>query len=173
MKRTRDVIGLPVIGVQTGKQVGVIKDVLLDDEWQVQAFVLSDGYWFQDATGVGWDSVVAVGDDAVTIKQEELIGPLDAAGSWRLLLGGSRRIKGLPLLTVNGHQLGVVDDVYLDGESGRKVIGYEVTEGFISDLKEGRKWLPMPESVKVGEDALIVPVHASEALEEIFVPKEE
>ncbi|SDD00792.1 Uncharacterized protein YrrD, contains PRC-barrel domain [Paenibacillus sp. UNCCL117] len=173
LKRTRDVIGLPVICVQTGKQVGAIKDVLLDDEWQVRAFILSDGHWFQEANCVEWEGVVAIGDDAVTIEREDLIKPLEAEESWRLLLGGSRRIKGLPLLTVNGNQLGFVDDVYLDGESGRKVIGYEVTEGFISDLKEGRKWLPMPDSVKVGEDALIVPVHASEALEEIFVPKEE
>lgn len=74
---------------------------------------------------------------------------------------------------MNGQQLGVVEDVYLDAKTGKKVIGYELTEGFISDLKEGRKWLPMPDSVKVGEDALIVPVRASEALEEIFVPKEE
>ncbi|UUZ89394.1 PRC-barrel domain-containing protein [Paenibacillus sp. P25] len=88
-------------------------------------------------------------------------------------LSGDHQVKGLPVITVNGQQLGVIEDVYLETNWGKQVIGYELTEGFISDLKEGRKWSPMPESVTVGEDAVIVPVHASEALEEIFVPKEE
>ncbi|MED4603548.1 PRC-barrel domain-containing protein [Paenibacillus validus] len=173
MRRTRDVIGLPVICVHTGKQVGEVTDLLLDEDWQVQAFLLGAGHWFQEATCVEWEDVIALGEDAVTIKREDAIKPLEAKNTWKLLLGGRHRIKGLPLLTVNGQQLGVVEDVYLDAKTGKKVIGYELTEGFISDLKEGRKWLPMPDSVKVGEDALIVPVRASEALEEIFVPKEE
>jgi len=173
VRRTRDVIGLPVICVHTGKQVGEVTDLLLDEDWQVQAFLLGAGHWFQEATCVEWEDVIALGEDAVTIKREDAIKPLEAKNTWKLLLGGRHRIKGLPLLTVNGQQLGVVEDVYLDAKTGKKVIGYELTEGFISDLKEGRKWLPMPDSVKVGEDALIVPVRASEALEEIFVPKEE
>lgn len=173
VKRTRDVIGLPVICVQTGKQIGQVTDLLLNEDWQVQAFLLGAAYWFQEATCVVWEDIIALGEDAVTVEREDVIKPFEAKSTWQLLLGGSRRIKGLPLLTVNGQQLGVVEDVYLDAKLGKNVIGYELTEGFISDLKEGRKWLPMPDSVKVGEDALIVPVHASEALEEIFVPKEE
>ncbi|MOA67251.1 hypothetical protein D3C78_1943430 [compost metagenome] len=56
---------------------------------------------------------------------------------------------------------------------GRQIIGYEISEGFISDLKEGRKWLPMPEKVTIGEDAVIVPIHCIEEVDELFVSREE
>ncbi|MCZ8514645.1 PRC-barrel domain-containing protein [Paenibacillus filicis] len=174
MKRARDIIGLPVLCVQSGKQSGIVKDMLIGSDWNAVALLLETKSWFSEVTCIEWDDIVAVGDDAVTIDSEEVIRPLEACTKAGVgLLSGDSQVRGLPVITVNGQQLGVIEDVYLDPDRGKQVIGYELTEGFISDLKEGRKWLPMPESVRVGEDAVIVPVHASEALEEIFVPKEE
>lgn len=174
MKRARDIVGLPVICVQTGKQCGAVQDVLLDPDWRVAALLLETKTWFSQLTCIEKKDIVAIGDDAVTIAEEGAIRPLESCASgtaW--LLSGDTKVKGLPVITVNGQQLGVIEDVYLEPDQGIQVIGYELTEGFISDLTEGRKWLPMPESVTIGEDAVIVPVHASETLEEIFVPKEE
>lgn len=173
MKKARDVIGLPIICVETGKQVGHTKDLLMDEGWQVEALLLEARHWFSDMTCIASADVVALGDDAVTIRSEEVVRSIEADKVFRTLLFGDSKLKGLPVITVNGQQLGMVEDVYLEPVVGIKVIGYELTEGFISDLKEGRRWLPMPDSVKIGKDALIVPVQASDTLEEIFVPKEE
>lgn len=174
MRRARDIIGLPIICVRSGKQAGTVKDLLLGSDWQAEALLLETKHWFSEVTCIEWNDILALGEDAVTIETEEVIRPLEScAFEGKALLSGDHQVKGLPVITVNGQQLGVIEDVYLETNWGKQVIGYELTEGFISDLKEGRKWLPMPESVTVGEDAVIVPVHASEALEEIFVPKEE
>ncbi|MDF2964089.1 MAG: subunit of photosystem reaction center [Paenibacillus sp.] len=173
MKRARDVIGLPVICIQTGKQVGTAKDLLLGDEWRIEAVLLESKHWFSSVSCILWKDVIALGEDAITIDNEESISRLDESRAYTSLLNGDRKVKGMPVLTVNGQQLGIVDDVYLDKEMGKNVIGYELTEGFISDWKEGRKWLPLPDSVTVGEDAIIVPVHCNESLEEIFISKEE
>lgn len=173
MKRARDIIGLPVICVQSGKQVGTVKDLLMGDEWQVEAVLLEPRHWFSATSCVLWKDVISLGDDAITIENEEAISRLDESLAYTSLVNGGRKVKGMPVLTVNGQQLGIVDDVYLDQELGNNVIGYELTEGFISDWKEGRKWLPLPESVTLGEDVIIVPVHCNESLEEIFISKEE
>jgi uncharacterized protein YrrD len=173
LKRARDVIGLPVICIQTGKQVGTAKDLLLGDEWRIEAVLLESKHWFSSVSCILWKDVIALGEDAITIDNEESISRLDESRAYTSLLNGDRKVKGMPVLTVNGQQLGIVDDVYLDKEMGKNVIGYELTEGFISDWKEGRKWLPLPDSVTVGEDAIIVPVHCNESLEEIFISKEE
>lgn len=173
MKRARDVIGLPVISVQSGKQIGTAKDILLGEDWKIKAVLLETKHWFTSPSCILWQDLVAIGDDAITIEQEEAVTRLDALQGCTSLVNGDRKLKGLPVLTANGQQLGIVDDVYFDQNLGIKVIGYELTEGFISDLKEGRKWLPLPESVTVGEDAIIVPVHCQDALEDSFIPKEE
>jgi len=173
LKRARDVIGLPIFCVQSGKQVGTAKDLLLGDAWQVEAVLLETKHWFAAPSCVMWKDVIALGEDAITIEHEEVISRLDEEQSYTSLVNGDRKLKGMPVLTINGQQLGIVDDVYLDQNRGKKVIGYELTEGFISDLKEGRKWLPLPDSVTVGKDAIIVPVHCNDTLEESIIPIEE
>ncbi|SFK68690.1 Uncharacterized protein YrrD, contains PRC-barrel domain [Paenibacillus sp. 1_12] len=174
MKKARDVIGLPILCVQTGKQVGTVKDLLLDEAWQIELILLENRHWFSTASCVAWKDVIALGEDAITIHNEEAVVQLDDQDQLYIsLLNGDHKVKGMPVVTVNGQHLGIVDDVYLDPELGKKVIGYELTEGFISDLKEGRKWLPLPDTVTMGEDAIIVPVHCNEWLTEIVKSNEE
>lgn len=173
MKRARDVIGLPVISVQSGKQIGTAKDILLGEDWKIEAVLLETKHWFAAPGCILWKDLVALGEDAITIEHEEVVSRVNEEAGYTSLVNGDRKLKGLPVLTANGQQLGIVDDVYLDPNLGKKIVGYELTEGFISDLKEGRKWLPLPESVTVGEDAIIVPVHCQNALEDSFIPKVE
>ena len=69
-------------------------------------------------------------------------------------------MKDLPVVTVHGEQLGRVSDVYFDDLQGTQIVGYELTDGFIADMMEGRKWLPAPrklDDVMLGEDVIIVP----------------
>jgi len=173
LKRARYVIGLPILCVETGKHAGIAKDLLLNAEWQVEAILLEIKHWYSDAKFISLSDVIAIGEDAITIPNLDVVKPFVEQLEWTALLSGDNKVKGMPIITVNGQQLGVIEDVYLEPKWGKQVIGYELTEGFISDLKEGRKWLPLPDSVKIGEDAVIVPVGASEALQEIFEPLEE
>jgi uncharacterized protein YrrD len=78
------------------------------------------------------------------------------------LASGEHKLKGLPVITVNGRQLGFLEDVYFEEKLGRKIEGLEISDGFISDLKEGRKRLPAPDEATIGDDAVIVPASWSE-----------
>ncbi|MEW9700075.1 PRC-barrel domain-containing protein [Paenibacillus sp. SI8] len=173
MRKAHDLIGLPVLTVETGKQIGQVKDLLLDPTWNIKGIVLESKNWFSSLRYIPWEELVAAGEDAVTILNDNVIQELEQAEGLHALLEGSRKIKGLPVITVGGQQLGVVEDVYLNKDWGKQIVGYELSEGFISDLKEGRRWLPMPESATKGEDAIIVPTHATSEVEELFVSKEE
>jgi uncharacterized protein YrrD len=174
LKRARDVIGLPILCVQTGKQCGTVKDLLLGSDWQIEVVLLENKHWFSASACILWKDVIALGEDAITIDNEDAVTQLDdQQRAYTSFVNGERKVKGMPVVTVNGQHLGIVDDVYLDPLMGKKVIGYELTEGFISDLKEGRKWLPLPDSVTMGEDAIIVPVHCYESLAEMVKSNEE
>jgi uncharacterized protein YrrD len=174
LRRARDVIGLPIICVQTGKQAGIAKDILLDDNWQLQLVLLENKHWFSTPACILWEDIIALGEDAITIDDEECLSELgEQYLNYTSMLNGDRKVKGMSVVTVNGTHLGVVDDVYLDHQQGKHVIGFELTEGFISDLKEGRKWLSLPEYATLGEDAIIVPVRCTELLTEIIQIKEE
>ncbi|NEW04552.1 photosystem reaction center subunit H [Paenibacillus sp. SYP-B3998] len=173
MRKAHDLIGLPVLTVQSGKQIGQVKDLLLDPMWNIKGIVLETKQWFSSLRYIPWEDLVAAGEDAVTILNDNVIQELEQTESLHALLEGSRKIKGLPVITVGGQQLGMVEDVYLNQDWGKQIVGYELSEGFISDLKEGRRWLPMPDSATKGEDAIIVPVHCTEEVIDLFVSKEE
>ncbi|MFH5182283.1 PRC-barrel domain-containing protein [Paenibacillus sp. TAB 01] len=54
MKRARDVIGLPVISVQSGKQIGTAKDILLGEDWKIKAVLLETKHWFTSPSCILW-----------------------------------------------------------------------------------------------------------------------
>lgn len=169
MRRARDIIGLPVFAIYEGKSVGVVHDIIMDDSWCTTGITVEDKTWFSSPTYVSWRHILAFGEDAVTIQNEQVIRPMDVHPDMIFLLKGPRCIKGLPMLTVNGQQLGLVEDVYLEPTLGKQIIGYELTEGFISDLQEGRKWLPFSQKARLGKDAIIVPVGCEQDLEAIEI----
>jgi len=167
LRKAKDIIGMPVIEVAGGKQLGQVKDIAMDADWRVTAVVVETKNWFSGPKVILCEDIVSFGDDAVTVKDEDSVRELSGDSSWRYLDNGDGKVKGKPVVTVNGNQLGVVEDVYFEENLGTKVIGYELTDGFISDLTDGRKWLPAPERVTWGEDALIVPLHSDAELENI------
>ncbi len=173
MRKAHDLIGLPVLTVDSGKQIGQVKDLLVDPDWNIRGIMLEVKNWFSSLRYIPWEGIVAAGEDAITIPNESVIREFEHVEECHAFLEGSRKIKGLPVITVGGHKLGVVEDVYLNQNWGKQIVGYELSEGFISDLKEGRRWLPMPVAATKGEDAIIVPVHCAQEVEELFVSKEE
>jgi uncharacterized protein YrrD len=173
VRKARDLIGLPVLAVDSGKLVGHAKDLLIDEGWQIKGVVLEAKHWFNSSRYIEGSDIIACGEDAITIPNEKAIRSLDDQDHLLFFMNGIHKVKGLPVITIGGQQLGILEDVYLKKDWGKQIVGYEISEGFISDVKNGRKWLPMPEQAVKGEDAIIVPVHSIYDIEEPFVSNEE
>jgi uncharacterized protein YrrD len=162
LQRAHDIIGLPVISIDTGKRVGTVKDVLITFDWTLMGILLDPKRWFASPRLIAWEHLVSLGPDAVTIADEDVLQNMDEHVDAASLASGEHKLKGLPVITVNGRQLGFLEDVYFEEKLGRKIEGLEISDGFISDLKEGRKRLPAPDEATIGDDAVIVPASWSE-----------
>ncbi|MEF3303106.1 PRC-barrel domain-containing protein [Paenibacillus sp. GYB003] len=162
MRKAQHIIGLPVIAIETGKQAGTAKDVVIGRDWNVLGVLIDSKHWFSSSRYIAWDDIVSIGADAVTISDEQVVRPWnDDHADFVYLLDGGFKLKGLPVITANGDQLGFVEDVYFGTQMDKKILGYELSGGLISDLTEGRKWLPSPNEATLGEDAVVVPVHCA------------
>ncbi|RKN80419.1 PRC-barrel domain-containing protein [Paenibacillus ginsengarvi] len=160
MRKAGDIMGLPVLILATGKQAGIAKDFLIDRDWKLRGILIEAKGWFAASRYIEWDDIEAIGADAVTIKDEQAVRDLgEETADLVPLLDGSFKLKGLPVVTASGDELGFVEDVYFGTQMDKKILGYELSGGLISDLTEGRRWLPLPEEATIGEDAVIVPVH--------------
>ena len=147
MRRTREIIGLPVLDLKSGDPIGWVQDLVLDnDKDEVVGILLEGGHFFQSSKGIPRQSIVAVGKDALTVREnmiEELKG-----------IRWSNKV-GNEVYTQGGDARGTIEDVFLD-DSVEKVVGFEVSDGLFADLLHGRGTIFRPQVMIDGKDILIV-----------------
>jgi uncharacterized protein YrrD len=171
LRKAKDVIGLPVVTINTGKQVGTVKDMKVGSDWRLKAIVLEAKTWFASGRTIPVEHIVAMGANAVTIPSEESALQHEEELSARPLVDGAGKLFGLPVLTVAGEQLGIVEDVYFEQKVGIPVVAFELSEGFLTDLQEGRRTFSIPEHCTLGEDAIVVPSSWSDSAEPLRTPQ--
>ncbi|GJM84228.1 hypothetical protein HMSSN139_67240 [Paenibacillus sp. HMSSN-139] len=99
------------------------------------------------------------------IRNQQAVRKWEAEHIQNTFLTGNGKLKELPVLTEDGIRLGHVTDVYFEHELGNTITGIEISDGFFTDLMEGRKLLPfMPEMTR-GENAIMVPLGSEQLLE--------
>ncbi|SFF42277.1 Uncharacterized protein YrrD, contains PRC-barrel domain [Paenibacillus algorifonticola] len=171
MIKLQQLIGLPVLVIHSGKREGTIKDAIFDSHWKVTGLVLESSGWFVSVVKtVDWNAVLTCGVDAIIISDEAAVQKTKLEQLGRTFCTSKIQLKGMPMVTVHGVMLGQVSDVYFHPFMGTPIVGFELTDGFISDLMEGRKWLRAPEdsnAVLLGEDAIIVPAVSEAELEPV------
>ncbi|OYD08849.1 PRC-barrel domain-containing protein [Paludifilum halophilum] len=157
MRKSQDLIGLPVIHVKTGKQLGRVRDLLFDDRQRFRGVLLENGGWVRRGRYVPYERIRSMGEDAIILDSEEDVLSLnDEQSRWTGLLTGRRRLKGRPVMMSDGRELGMVEDVYFMEKMGI-LMGYELSEGFFNDLRQGRKVYHPLSPLNWGEDVLIAP----------------
>jgi len=142
--KMQGMIGLAVFDIEDGKQLGKIHDFILSEDWSVQGFELEGKSFFSlQVRTILWEDIVSYGEDAIMIRNQQAVRQIAADDIKHTFLIGQNKIKDMPLLTSDGAMLGYVSDVYFDHELGKSITGIEISDGFISDMIGGRKWLPV------------------------------
>lgn len=157
MHRAMDVIGLPIISLASGEEVGAVNDILCDMEWHKLGVVVQNGGWLQAGAYIPSDKIHAVGEDYLTIEGKEAVTSMQEIAKQMTIgfLTGKQRLKGKPVLTRYGEFLGSVEDVYFS-LNWEKIVACELSQGWIADLTEGRKRLPITPTLVLGKKSLIV-----------------
>ena len=147
MRRTREIIGLPVLDLKSGDSIGWVQDVVLDDQKdEVVGILLEGGHFFQSTKGIPRKAIVAVGKDAITVREKTVEGLTGTRWSDKI---------GNEVYTQGGDARGKIEDVFLD-DSVEKLVGFEVSDGLFADLLQGRGMILQPHVMVDGKDILIV-----------------
>ncbi|MNB76065.1 PRC-barrel domain protein [compost metagenome] len=164
--KLQDLIGLTVYEVEEGNEVGKLVDCALDSKWNITGIELeSKSFFSSHVKVVAWEDIVAYGEDAVMIRSKESIIKADTDHIPYTFLLGKNKLKDLQVLTTSGSNLGRISDVYFDQKLGNTIVALEISDGLVTDLIEGRKWLPCSEEMSIGENAVLVPAMSEERLQ--------
>ena len=119
MKKSVDILGLPIISITEGRELGMSKTLLIDAKnGTIAAITIEDDDWYRGVKLLPYSSVIAIGDDAVTITNSENILTLEEAGDYESMLDANVRIIGTKAITKTGTIQGNVTEIYI-GEAGK------------------------------------------------------
>lgn len=135
MKKSVEILGLPIISITEGRELGVSKTLLIDAKKRlVAAITIEDEDWYRGVKLIPFESIIVIGDDAIIITSGENILRYDANSDYEALLSANIRIVGTKAITKNGTIQGKITEVFI-GDDG-KIEKCEVTanDGSVNEI---------------------------------------
>jgi uncharacterized protein YrrD len=144
MVKASEVIGRRITARSGGREIGRIRDLGVDSSGrEVIGIVVSDAPLIGPRV-FPWSAVQAFGPDSVLIDAATSVVRAEKAPEIKAVLAAKTHVKGLRLLTTKGKELGRIGDFQFDEQTG-EVSGYELSDGFLSDIMKGIPFLPRPQ----------------------------
>ena len=160
--RASELIGRPVVTLG-GEFAAEIKDVVFERTGgRIAGFTLRNPGLFSRSRkdSLPWEGVHGVGRDAVMVPDDTVFIPAKELAPRKK----ARKADVLQdrVLTDHGRDLGRVVDVVLHGGTTLDVVGYEVEASETLGNAGQRVLIPLPDTVAVSGEHLIVPATATE-----------
>jgi uncharacterized protein YrrD len=147
--------GQPVFETTSGQKIGEVSDLCISSNGKVNGLLVKKGVFFKQSFFLDIQKVTSFGADGVMTQDK---GSLEKLKDPEYTLTHQHSLDGMMMLTKSGESLGLLKDVYFQEELGT-IIGYEITDGFFSDLTEGKQVIQSGKPLAIGKDAIIVDVN--------------
>lgn len=164
--RASEVTGRPVVTL-SGELVAEIKDVIFERSGgHIAGFTLRNPGLFSRSRkdALPWDGVHGIGRDAVMVPDETVLIPVGELAPRKQARDAD--VLQDRVLTDNGRDLGRVVDVVLHSGTSLEVVGYEVEASEALGTAGRHVFIPLPDTVAVSGENLIVPAAATEFVSE-------
>ncbi len=172
MKTSQQIIGLPVVSISDGNEIGKVKNVMINAVKGTVDFFVIDSAMRSLAGGVvPVGKVLGIGADALTILEADDVSDIVKIPAAIDLLQKNITVRGTRVLTRKGSLLGEVGDVFVNEDDSCAIIGVEFVPGS-SKVKAGI--IPRNNIITFGKNLLVVeegfaenllPVSVHEAVE--------
>lgn len=165
MQKSKRFEAMPVISLEEGQQIGIVKGLVVDPaERKVAALIIEQKGWFKEQRFIPYNRINSVGSDAITIEKSSGIERAAGLPEIAKLLREKVVTIGAKILTDNGTVLGYVDEYYVDLSTGT-IAGLEFSGNRIDSLIKGRAFIDINYVRTLGSEVIIV---SSECLDNIF-----
>jgi len=120
VKAKKEILGLRIINVQMGKEVGTIKDIVLDSvRGEITYFILDEPSDYLGARLISYKNTIGMGNFALTVTGENIIQDVAHCPPAIELLREDVQIVGTQVLTDKGGLLGTVSEIFFSEDTGR------------------------------------------------------
>jgi uncharacterized protein YrrD len=150
--------GQPVFDQNNGLKIGEIFDLSMTKSGVVKGLLVKKGVLFKQIYFLSIDHIASFGCDGIMINGANQIEKLKTDPEYTF--AHQHSLGGKMLISKSGDRLGLLQDVYFQEEMGT-IVGYEVTDGFFSEISEGNLLIQTETPPMIGKDAIIIDVNNS------------
>jgi uncharacterized protein YrrD len=147
--------GLPVFELKSGAKLGEVCDISISSDGKVTGLLIKKKNLFKNLSFIDRQNIVSFGSDGIMVEEQQVLEPVTPPSDYTLEHHGG--LAGRMIMSAEGEKLGLVQDVYFMEELGT-IVGYECSDGFFSDIKEGKRVVKTAQPPAIGKDAIIVNV---------------
>lgn len=167
MKKSQEIIGLPVFSVVEGRKIGQVKDLVINpEEGKVDFILVSNGSWYVGARVLPYKSVMGVGEHAVTTESENQLTNINETAYANNLLERNIEVKGNRILTNRGNLIGVISEYEVEENTGKITrLQYKCAED-----ESKVEIVEADQVLTFGTDVVVVRQNTNSASENIPVP---
>ncbi len=154
MKKSSQVVGLPIISIQSGSEIGQVKSLVINSADKTIDFLTVDHPdWDVSVKAVPFRKVIGVGEYAVMIEEEKAIFDLSEIPIANELVKKKISIIGTKIIDRGGQFHGEVNEFFLDDNTGR-ILGLQFKNN------DAVHFLSTEYVITLGKDLLIVSIDA-------------
>jgi len=155
MKTTQQIVGLPVISISDGNEIGMVKNVIINAaKGTVDFFVIDSGVRSLAGGVIPAGRVLGIGEYALTIQDPDDISDIVKIPAAIELLQKNITVKGTRVVTKKGSLLGEAGDIYInEDDESYSIMGVEFIPGK-PNLKGGI--IPRSSIITFGKNILVV-----------------
>src|SRR5690606_24800199 len=155
MKKSVEIVGLPIISIIDGIEIGKVKSLVINPEkGSVDFLTIEHEDWQVSVKAIPFKRVVGIGEYAVTIESDSSVIDLNEIPIANSLVNKKIKITNSKVMTRKGHLLGEVLEYYVDDETGNLL-------GTLLNVSGNEVALASESVLTYGKDIIIVEEDAS------------
>ncbi|WP_226667186.1 PRC-barrel domain-containing protein [Metabacillus litoralis] len=150
MKKSTEVVGLPIISISAGLELGNVKSLVVNPEkGTVDFLTVEHEDWQVSVKAIPFSKVIGIGEFAVTIDSDTVIIDLNEIPIANQLVNKRIKITDTRVITRKGQLLGDAKEYFLDEDNG-VIIGLQLL------VNEQDVFIKSENVLTFGKDILVV-----------------
>ncbi len=162
MKRTKDLVGLPVFAVAEGDFVTQVYSTVVDPaEGKIEYLLLEGDQWYMEKKCIAFSEITAIGANALTTEKAANVKQVTQVEKAVKLISQETNILNTGIMTRDGRLLGTVSEFFFDEATGA-IAGFELLP---PESAEPAGIIPAAQVITIGKKYLVVKENADTSLE--------
>ena len=150
MKKSVDILGLPVISISEGSELGTAKGLVIDpSQGAVAAIAVEDGKWYLGAKLLPFAAVSGIGENAITVESSSQIMTLANVPEMEKLLAADVKVIGAKVLTKTGRFQGKIAEITIDDAGA-------IASCDVAETNGDTKTIPGSQVITFGKEVVII-----------------